>query len=252
MGEVNIYQVERLSTYGFPSMEEMISQEAIAQNNLERKIVCNNEFERFNHKLYPKILDTKLVLLFACAIVMIFFISASCYPFQLNSVRAETGSGTDIFKVIVTIMGADKNSTGDVVALVTVNDHSRVKLFNLGGNSSSNGLLYGVDAGNSSYDSDNQNRIIEYVATFPNVTVNVGDEYKTCALPMKTLKLMCVEGANSPGKRPEIVDLSLNSTITQSTESFVGRPNFVPNLHEDDRSSIPKNDKDTKDDEADK
>src|SRR5215510_16494952 len=126
MEKVNTYQVERLSTYDFPSLEEMIS-EVIAQNKLERKIVCSSEFEHFHHKGYPKIFDTKLLLLFASAIVMIFVISGSGYTFQINSVRAETGSGTEIFRVIVTIMGADKISTGDVVALVTVNDHSRVK-----------------------------------------------------------------------------------------------------------------------------
>ena len=82
--------------------------------------------------------------------------------------------------------------------------------------------------------------IIEYVATFPNVTVNAGDEYNTCVLPMKTLKLMCVDGTNSPGKRPEVVDLNLNST-TQSTESLTSRPAFVPNSSpEDDQSSTPK------------
>ena len=159
---------------------------------------------------------------------MIFLISGSCYPFQFNSVRAETGSGTNIFKVILTIIGADKESTGDVVALVTVNDHSRVKFFNVVDNSTANGLFSEGDTSNSSSDSDNQNKIIEYVATFPNVTVNAGDEYKTCVLPLKTLKIMCAEGTNSPGKRPEVVDLSLNST-TQSTESLTSRPTFVPN-----------------------
>ena len=57
-------------------------------------------------------------------------------------------------------------------------------------------FVSGADTTNSSSGSDNQNKIIEYVATFPNVTVNAGEEYKTCVLPMKTLKLMCVEGTN--------------------------------------------------------
>jgi hypothetical protein len=232
-------------------MEEMISQKATALNKLERKIVCRSESEHFHQKEYRKILDIKSLLLFTSAIVMIFVISGSCYPFQFNSVRAETGSGTDIFRVIVTILGADKANTGDVVALVTVNDHSRVKLFNLGDNSTTDDLFSGVDTSNSSSGSDNQNKIIEYVATFPNVTVNVGDEYKTCVLPLKTLKIMCVEGTNSPGKRPEVVDLSLNAT-TQSTESLSGRPTFVPNSSEDDQSSTSKNEMDTKDDKDDK
>ena len=87
----------------------MISQKAIALNKLERKIVCRSESEHFHQKEYRKILDIKSLLLFTSAIVMIFVISGSCYPFQFNSVRAETGSGTDIFRVIVTILGADKD-----------------------------------------------------------------------------------------------------------------------------------------------
>ena len=54
--------------------------------------------------------------------------------------------------------------------------------------------------------------LIEYVATFPNVTVNAGDEYEACVLPVKNLDLICSTGQNSPASRPEFVDLSLNVT----------------------------------------
>ncbi|MDW0315903.1 MAG: hypothetical protein QN716_11050, partial [Nitrososphaeraceae archaeon] len=54
--------------------------------------------------------------------------------------------------------------------------------------------------------------IIEYVATFPNVTVDAGEEYKACVLPVKDLELTCKIGNNSPASRPEFVDLSLNAT----------------------------------------
>ena len=230
-------------------MVEIISQEDVALNKQDSKIVCCCKFGQFQKK-YRKIPDKKLLLLYSSALSIIFVISCSCYPFEFSSVRAETGSGTDIFRVIVTILGADKVSTGDVVALVTVNDHSRVKLFNLADITKANDLFSEQDTNTS--ESDNQNKIIEYVATFPNVTVNAGDEYKTCVLPMKTLKLMCVEGTNSPGKRPEVVDLSLNAT-TQSTESLAGRPTFVPNSSpEDDQSSTPKNDIGSKDDKDEK
>ena len=53
---------------------------------------------------------------------------------------------------------------------------------------------------------------IEYVATFPNVTVDAGEEYKACVLPVKVLELICTTGNNSPASRPEFVDLSLNAT----------------------------------------
>ena len=219
----------------------MISQKTIALSKLERKKFCYGKFDQF-HQEYRNILDIKPILLFASTMAMIFVISGSTYPFQFNSVSAETGSGTDIFRVIVTIMGADKDSTGDVVPLVTVNDHSRLKLINVGDNST-------VDASASS----NQNNIIEYVATFPNVTVKAGDEYKTCVLPMKTLKLICAEGTNSPGKRPEIVDVNLNSTATNSQALTIsGKHMSIPYSSEDDQTSISKKDKYSKDVKDDK
>jgi hypothetical protein len=54
--------------------------------------------------------------------------------------------------------------------------------------------------------------IIEYVATFPNVTVNAGGQYDACVLPVKILEPICTSGNNSPAARPEFVDLSLNAT----------------------------------------
>jgi hypothetical protein len=54
--------------------------------------------------------------------------------------------------------------------------------------------------------------IIEYVATFPNVTVDTGEEYKACVLSVKDLEMICTTGNNSPASRPEFVDLSLNAT----------------------------------------
>ena len=86
----------------------MISQEAIALNKLDGKIVCCSKFGQF-HQKNRKFPDIKLLLLYASSLSIIFVISGSCYPFEFNSVRAETGSGTDIFRVIVTILGADKD-----------------------------------------------------------------------------------------------------------------------------------------------
>lgn len=151
--------------------------------------------------------------------VIILLIASTFYPTILETVRAETGTANDIFKVILTIIGTNKADTGDVVALVTVNDHSRVKFFNVLGNVAADDSLSEGDTSNSSSDPNDQGRLIEYVATFPNVTVNTGDGYKACALPLKTLKIICREGNNSPAKRPEFVDLSLSSTGSDKSQS---------------------------------
>jgi hypothetical protein len=127
-----------------------------------------------------------------------------------NPVQAETGKGEDIFRVILTIFGLDK-SKGDVVAMVTVNngEASKVKFLD------TDAFLAPSNLNTLSPSTTNPaagSNIIEYVATFPNVTVNAGEEYKACVLPVKNLELICKTGNNSPAHRPEFVDLSLNTT----------------------------------------
>jgi hypothetical protein len=59
--------------------------------------------------------------------------------------------------------------------------------------------------------------IIEYVATYPNVTVNSGAEYRACVVTTKDLDLICNTGHNSPASRPEFTDISLDETATTGT-----------------------------------
>jgi hypothetical protein len=137
--------------------------------------------------------NMKIVLLLVGAILP-FFVT-------ITQTQAETGQGDDIFRVIMTIFGVDK-SRGDVVAMVTVNNGEASKVRFLDSD---------IAAGSGG--------IIEYVATFPNVTVNAGEQYQACVLPVKTLEPICTTGNNSPAARPEFVDLSLNSTTTGSAEN---------------------------------
>jgi hypothetical protein len=102
----------------------------------------------------------------------------------------------DIFKVIMTVQGLDHN-TGDIVTIVSVNGESRVKLFD-----DSKTYIQTVKA-------DGAGGIVEYVATFPNMTVKNGETYKACALTIKDSKLICETGTNSPALRPEFKDLYL-------------------------------------------
>jgi hypothetical protein len=117
-------------------------------------------------------------------------------------IQAETGRGEDIFKVIMTVFGVDK-SKGDVIAIVTTNngEASRVKFLD-------SEAPYVIPINSSSGGSN----LVEYVATFPNVTVNTGSEYKACVMTTKDLNLICSTGNNSPANRPEFVDISLNAT----------------------------------------
>jgi hypothetical protein len=119
----------------------------------------------------------------------------------VSPVQAETGQGTDIFKVIMTIFGVDE-SEGDVIAIVTAKDvAARVKLFDALGPE-----VVPLNA------SEGGGHLIEYVATFPNLTINSGEGYKACISTVKDLELQCKTGNNSPASRPEFVDLSLNAS----------------------------------------
>src|SRR5215211_7616913 len=140
-----------------------------------------------------------LKLIFPAAVVMILLTFAA--TFKINPILAETGKGKDIFKVITTIFGVDE-SKGDVVAIVTAKDEqAKVKLFDASGPA-----VVPLNA------SEGGGRLIEYVATFPNLTVNAGDEYNACVATVKDLELICKSGNNSPAARPEFVDLPLNTT----------------------------------------
>jgi hypothetical protein len=138
--------------------------------------------------------DKKIVLLLVGAILT--------FIVTISQTQAETGQGDDVFRVIITIFGVDK-SRGDVVAMVTVNngEASKVRF-----------LDSAIAAGSGG--------IIEYVATFPNVTVNAGEQYQACVVPVKSLEPICTTGNNSPAARPEFVDISsLNTTTTGPAEN---------------------------------
>ena len=66
-----------------------------------------------------------VILILVVAAVMT---AAVAVNITVNPAQAETGKGTDIFRVIMTIFGVDK-SKGDVIAVVTANNGevSRVK-----------------------------------------------------------------------------------------------------------------------------
>jgi hypothetical protein len=134
----------------------------------------------------------------------------------INPVQAESGRGADIFKVIMTIFGVDK-SKGDLVAVVTVNngEASKVKMFESKAFPSLSTNL--SSPAPSTINPPTEAGIIEYVVTFPNVTVNSGAEYKACVATTKDLDLICKTGHNSPASRPEFNDISLNETATSGT-----------------------------------
>src|ERR671920_2380695 len=99
--------------------------------------------------------DKRAILLLVGAILTTSFITT-------QPAQAETGKGDDVFRVIMTIFGVDK-SGGDVVAIVTVNNGEASKVRFLDSD---------IAAGSGG--------IIEYVATFPNVTVNAAEPYEAC------------------------------------------------------------------------
>ena len=137
--------------------------------------------------------------------ILIVLLAATCVIGSLaplNVAYGETGIGKDVFKVVVSIFGVTKDM-GDIAAAVTVNGNSKVKSFDVDGmNSQSTDPTSSPDVG-----------VIEFVATFPNTQVNVGDQYKACVLTLNTMDKYCQEGNNSPAKRPEFVDITMDKAI---------------------------------------
>ena len=119
-----------------------------------------------------------------------------------NNAHAETGIGKDVFKVVVSVFGSNKE-IGDILALVTVNENSKAKLFD----------LHSTNPGGINTTSTSNDNIIEFVATFPKVNVNPGDHYRSCVITPNTMHQYCKEGNNSPAKRPEFVDISLDKEL---------------------------------------
>jgi hypothetical protein len=130
------------------------------------------------------------------AILVLNIISIKAVAGQTDAAKANKKQ--DIFKVLLTVDGINHN-TGDIVTVVSVNGESRSKLFD-----DAKTYLTSVNPAVGSGEG-----IIEYVATFPNITVNIGDEYKACALLVQGSQLFCQTGNNSPALRPEIVDLHI-------------------------------------------
>lgn len=107
----------------------------------------------------------------------------------------------------MTVQGLGHNS-GDIVTIVSVNSESRAKLFD-----DTKTYIHSVNA------RDGTGSIIEYVATFPNTTVNIGDEYEVYALAIKDSNLVCQTGSNSPATRPEFVDLYIQKEKPTASEA---------------------------------
>ena len=73
--------------------------------------------------------------------------------YLVNNAHAETEMGKDVFKVVVSVFGANKD-IGDIVALVTVNENSKAKLFD----------LHSASPGTINTTSTQKDNIIEFVA----------------------------------------------------------------------------------------
>lgn len=166
-------------------------------NDLLRKIrpkLPTEGVRRKQEKITLTFLSITLIGLMATAMLNTTTTNPNAFA-QTTASSPETEK-KDIFKVIMTVQGL-KHDTGDVVTIVSVNGESRVKLFD-----DSKTYIHSVNAAGTG-------GIVEYVATFPNMTVKNGDEYKVCVLTIKDLNLICETGTNSPALRPEFKDLYL-------------------------------------------
>ena len=118
---------------------------------------------------------------------------------QIAKVSAESGIGTDVFKVVVSLFGIT-NSTKDVLTMVNVDDQTKIKLFNA------------EDPANQGQDK------VSYTMTFPGTEVQDGDPYTVCTMSTDNFQLECQEGNNSPLNRPEFVDINVGEGSSSNKE----------------------------------
>ena len=97
----------------------------------------------------------KTVITGLCLVALIAVFDYAPISYLANNAHAETGIGKDIFKVVVSVFGANKE-IGDILALVTVNDNSKAKLFD----------LHSTSPGGTNVTSTQNDSIIEFVALF--------------------------------------------------------------------------------------
>jgi len=135
----------------------------------------------------------KLVIIPLLLAVVIACISL-CTP--TNNSFAENGVGKEMFKVIVSIYGI-KNNTGDITAIVTVDEHSNVKTFYL----------------NKEINNLSDRNVLKFAAAFPNVTIKAGETYKACVVKLSDMQQYCHEGKNSSTKGPEFIGISLDKNV---------------------------------------
>lgn len=152
------------------------------------------------------------------AAIVIIMITITSQNIFINSVDAETGKGTDIFRVIMTVFGVE-NTRGDLIALVSVNngEASRVKFLET---EAFEPVSVNLSSLTMTPTPDSNIGILEYVATFPNITVNTGTEFKACVMTTKDLELLCKTGHNSPASRPEFADINLDEVTASGTEQL--------------------------------
>jgi hypothetical protein len=125
----------------------------------------------------------------------IFFLKNTQVAGQIGGESETKIKNQDIFKIILTVNGLTMDS-GDVITFVTVNGQSKAKLFD-----DKKSYLNSINSNSGGHG------FIEYVSTFPNMTIKTGEQYRACALLMRDSNLICQTGNNSPALRPEIVDL---------------------------------------------
>jgi hypothetical protein len=145
---------------------------------------------------YQSISILKLVTI-SCVISLFVFIGNGEEKLQAS---AETGKGNDVFRVAISIIGVDQSKTGDIVSIVSVNNHTKVTTFDAEN-------LYNQSDSNVSY-ARGQRGLLQYTVDFQ-VAISTGTEYNVCAFAVKTSILACKGGNNSPSITPEVVDISL-------------------------------------------
>jgi hypothetical protein len=115
--------------------------------------------------------------------------------YLVNNAHAETGIGKDVFKVVVSVFGANKE-IGDILALVTVNENSKAKLFD----------LHSMSPPPVNASTTQNENVIEFVWFFLK-SMLIRDHYRSCVItPIQCINI--VKKELIPGKEARVVDFT--------------------------------------------
>lgn len=160
-------------------------------------------------------------------IISIITVSILSY-FAISTFSVVKGEVKEDLNVIVTFFDINDN-TGDIITFINSDGSTQAKLF-------------------APLESEKMSNTTEIRFNLNSSQIDIGDQFRVCALFVKSNEIICKLGENSLAERPEIVDFRLASDeLTKIDVENISVQGLDTNNNDDDDSKNKGNDKDDTD-----